>query len=135
MDKKEIVSLAKCIREVFNTNDPFNISKLLGIKVEYREYSRAVKGYYRKVFDDVYIVINKNYSLKEQKIICAHELGHALLHTDVAQHIIDEYYNGGDISVLEHEANIFALSLLLDEELDIEISSMSNYLIQNIFNI
>jgi Predicted Zn peptidase len=135
MDKKEIVSLAKCIRKVFDTNDPFYISKVLGIKVEFREYSRAVKGYYRKVFNDVYIVINENYSQKEQKIICAHELGHALLHTDVAQHIIDEFYNGGDVSTLEHEANIFALALLLDEELDVEISSLSNYLIQNIFKI
>lgn len=135
MDKREIVSLAKFMRKVFNSNDPFYISDALGIRIEFKKYSKAVKGYYRKIFNEVYIVINDSYEKKEQRIICAHELGHALLHTDVGEHLIDEHYDRGEISDIEHEANIFALSLLIEEELDVEIYLLSNYMIQNIFKI
>ncbi|SKA89091.1 protein of unknown function [Clostridium sp. USBA 49] len=135
MGYERIVKNANEIIQTFGTKDPFIISEKLGIPIIYREYGSAIKGYCIKIFDKLHIVINSNFNLKAQKIICAHELGHALLHTEFLHPIFTASFDEGGNSELEHEANIFALALLLDEKsLNIKISDMSNYLIMGIFN-
>lgn len=135
MRYERIVKNAKEIMETFDTRDPFVISERMGIPIIYREYGSAIKGYCIKVFDKLHIIINSNFDVKAQKIICAHELGHALLHTESLCPIFTASFEEHGNSELEREANVFALSLLLDEEdLNIKVSDMSNYLIMSIFN-
>ena len=134
MEKKEIVKYAGEIRDYFGTSDPFRIAAQLGITVEFRRYSQAVKGYYRKIFEKLYIIINENYSCKSQKIICAHELGHALLHTDFTEKVASLSFEDYDADGLELEANLFAAALLIDQELlSSNLASLDNYILRGIF--
>jgi len=121
---------------MLSTADPFEIAESLGMSVEYRQYGKSVKGYFRKIFDRVFIVINSNYCGRSQRIICAHELGHALLHTDIPDRVTSMSFEDCNPDGFEHEANIFAAALLIDEEkLSCSISDMSNYIIKGIFDI
>ncbi len=82
----------------------------------------------------MYIIINSNYSPRSQKIICAHELGHALLHTDFSEKVSSMYFEDSDLDGLEYEANMFALALLVDErQLSVNIAGIGNYIIKGIF--
>lgn len=135
MGYERIVEDAKEIIKTFGTRDPFIISERLGIPIIFHEYGSAIKGYCIKVFDKLHIIINSNFDVKAQKIICAHELGHAILHTELLCPIFTASFEEYGNSNLEYEANVFALSLLLDEEdLNVKFSDLSNYLIMGIFN-
>ncbi|MNP68056.1 hypothetical protein D3C76_1639610 [compost metagenome] len=70
---------------------------------------------YRKTLRRRYIAIHSDLSEEWQRLICAHELGHALLHPGISRFWIDEHtflYAGK----YEREANRFAVHLLLGEE-------------------
>ena len=60
-----------------------------------------------------------------KRIVCAHELGHALLHRTVSSPQFDfEIFNITNST--EYEANLFAANLLLDED-DIESLIIDGY--------
>ena len=63
------------------------------------------------------IVINSDLSRELQRVICAHELGHAVLHNDVAG--VKDFHDFSMFNMnsqRENEANIFAAELLLEDE-------------------
>lgn len=135
MGYERIVENAYCIREIFGTRDPFKIANELGILVEYHKYDKGIRGYCTKVFDKLFIVINSIYNDKAQRIICAHELGHAILHSEHLKPVFSAAFEGYEKDKLEYEANIFAAALLLDQDsLNTKISTMSNYALMSIFN-
>lgn len=84
------------------------------------------------------ITINNNYSELSKRILCAHELGHALLHSDIS---INHFaVNSSNINTsVEWEANLFAIALLANEEtlsqLALPLENMNNYLLKSIMNI
>ena len=134
MINKRIVVCAGEITGIVGTKDPFRIAEKLGINVEFRRYGKSVKGYYRKIYNKLYIIINSNYCKKSQKIICAHELGHAILHTDFSETVRSMAFEDYDRDGMEHEANLFAAAILLDQdELACDLSEMSNYILMGIF--
>lgn len=111
-----------------NTIDPFEICDRFGIKIVYKNYNvEVMKGCMIKIADDNMIMyINCNLSKKSKEIICAHELGHALLHDNTGN-----YFHGGDIEK-EFEANLFVAYLLLDQsDYSIRFENMSSYILQN----
>jgi Zn-dependent peptidase ImmA (M78 family) len=71
-----------------------------------------------------------------KKVLCAHELGHALLHEDLVNNFAITSKN--ITTNLEYEANLFAISLLtndnIDDYLTIPISKMNNYLLKSIID-
>jgi Zn-dependent peptidase ImmA (M78 family) len=130
MNKSEIVGVANTIKGAYGTKNPFRIAEMRGIDVIFKNYNPSVRGYYTKLFDKKCIFVNSNYDNVAQAIICAHELGHAILHTDIIE---IKHYDDPD-STYEAEANIFAAALLLDQSrLNIKIESLTNYLIKGIF--
>jgi Zn-dependent peptidase ImmA (M78 family) len=72
----------------------------------------GVKGFYQNSIRNKLIYINSNLDEVLQKVVCAHELGHAILHTKLnivfleknTLFIKDKY---------ENEANLFCTYLLL----------------------
>jgi Zn-dependent peptidase ImmA (M78 family) len=63
------------------------------------------------------ITINSDLPKMIQKIICAHELRHAVLHAQTAG--VEAFHDTGlfdTASVAEYEANVFAAELLLKDE-------------------
>lgn len=73
------------LQKKLHTKDPFEAAKNLGIHVLYRNLNN-LKGFYTLRCRERYIVINESLSQNEQKIVCAHELGHDRLHRHFAQY-------------------------------------------------
>lgn len=99
----------------YKTRDPFEIAKGLNIDIIYHDLGN-LKGYYYYQSRMKYIVINKNISEDLKPVICAHELGHDRLHLHFAKNFAIREFGLFDMSSKpEHEANIFAAELLVDE--------------------
>ena len=135
MEVKEIKRLAQDLRDSYNTNNPFEIADKFGIKVLIsRVLPMDRKAYIVK--SDNYpamIIINGRYEYKSQMVLCAHELGHALLHSDGVNNFAVTSKNA--FKNVEYEANLFAVSLLFNEEdFNIKILDMSNYLLKEVLD-
>ena len=99
----------------FDTRDPFIISKALGIKLYWEDFS-SLKGMYRVIKRNRCIFINKNLSPAMAQIVCAHELGHDQLHRDAASSGFQEFMLYDMRSRPEYEANIVAAEILLPDD-------------------
>lgn len=138
MKAKDIISLTTKIKNSWNTNDPYRIAEILGIVVLHRKNchknftAQTIKfpGY------PTIISINDSYTDFSKKMLCAHELGHALLHEDSANYFAVTDKNV--ITNVEQEANLFAISLLTDSDIDdilcMPLASMNNYLLKSIMD-
>ncbi len=99
-----------------NSSNPFDICKILGIKVHYSTIKDSLFGFSEAHCTENSAEINANIFISSstssyaQKIICAHELGHILLQKNQSLNLLDSD-NPGD-SIYEYEANIFAIELL-----------------------
>ena len=132
MTPENIVSLAKEYRTQFNTNNAITIAQSLGIKVITRNVNPNVFKAHIIKFDKypAFICINSTFSALSQKILCAHELGHALLHKDCCYNQFD---TSADIikQKMEYEANLFAVALMFNEDDFIyKFTEMNNYMLK-----
>lgn len=111
--------------------DIFEICRLEGIQIKFKNYDiDFLKARCVRVCGEWIIYINSKYTLKSQQILCAHELGHILLHNN--SYVND--FDGND-PVLEFEANIFAAHYMLDEKnYDLKFASMNNYLLKKLID-
>lgn len=71
---------------------------------------KGVNGFYHKYMNQDIIYINESLNDEEQFIVCAHELGHMVLHGDIDSIFLDSPLMNK--TRLELEANAFALQLL-----------------------
>ena len=100
----------------FKTRDPFTIAEGLGINIRYVYYSSYFpKGMFTKKLRRKFIIINmtridNDYELKS---IMAHELGHAILHSNDSDFYVHEY-TFFSRRKFEIEANRFASEFLID---------------------
>lgn len=79
----------------------------------------GVRGFYQYFQRNNIIYIDENLPCHEQLFVCAHELGHMLLHRKANALFMDSrtFLNG---SRYEKEADSFAMYLLLDDEMLLE---------------
>ena len=104
----------KNLKKKYGTSNPFKLCKYLGILVIFADLGE-IKGYSIKRMRKKLICINENLDYFSQKFVCAHELGHCLYHQ------LDEvnfFLKNTRIirrSILEEEANKFAVELLYDD--------------------
>lgn len=105
----------KKIKVKYGTNDPFELCKILGIWV-YILPLGGVDGHYTYAKRKKVFFINENLNQTERLFCCAHELGHALLHTKS-----NVYFNNSKTFFIqakfENQANEFAAELLIDDAL------------------
>ncbi len=115
-DTQYITKMVNSLIMRFNTRDPFIISDGLGILVRFKELGK-VKGIYTFYRRNRFIIINSSLFDDEKKIICAHELGHDLLHRNMLKnsHLYDLQLNDFSLKP-EFEANVFASELLLSDQ-------------------
>lgn len=133
--KNEIKNLAEDLRENYNTRNPFELADKFGIKVLISKVLPADKKAYTIKSDNypTIIIVNGRYEYKSQMVLCAHELGHALLHSDAVNNFAVTSKNA--FKNVEYEANLFAVSLLFDEEdFNIKMLNMSNYLLKQVLD-
>ena len=110
--RRNIKLRVKNLVKKYNTTDPYKICQKLGIIVLYEDLG-IVKGFCKSTMGMKIIMINSVFSAFAQKIILAHELGHAILHSDYDTAFMkDHFLSFSDI--LENEANKFAAELLIN---------------------
>lgn len=116
MDNRAFTLPRRLIRR-FNTRDPFEIAEALGITVMIRSDFVRQKGAFAVIGNISFIFINDNLSEYMQRLVCAHELGHALLHRSLgkSESGLMEFELFNITNTTEYEANLFAANLLLDE--------------------
>jgi Zn-dependent peptidase ImmA (M78 family) len=98
----------------YNTNCPFKIAKRLGIRIEYENLGKSL-GYFSHNFRIKIIHINEKSTEHQRKFICAHELGHAVLHPDSNTPFLKSN-TLFSTNKIELEANSFAVQLLFSED-------------------
>ena len=100
------------------TRNPFKLARALNIEIIYQDLGE-VRGFFKKILRRKYIFINSELSEFEQRLVCAHELGHAILHSSNRIQFLIDNTKILRRSKIEDEANLFASWLLFSED-DIE---------------
>ena len=100
----------------YGTRNPYKLCKRMKINIVYMDLGN-IKGIYKKVVTNKFIVINENLDEFCQKVVLAHELGHAILHHSKEIQALKDY----DLfprytNQIEIEANTFAAELLIDDD-------------------
>lgn len=108
--KKTAVHLVK----KHETNCPFRIAKDKGIIVQFQDLGTKW-GYYFIYKRIPIIIINSRLSKLIQRVVCAHELGHAIFHPKLNTSFMlkNTYFS---VDKTEREANRFAAELLISDE-------------------
>ena len=117
----------------YKTNAPFKLASELDILVVYENLG-SILGYFDAHFRMKTIHINENAPEELKGFICAHELGHAVLHAKVNTPFLSAYtlYSVGKI---ERQANTFAVELLLPDDIITEYPALSLYNLSRMVNI
>lgn len=105
-----IKSIGKTVTERYGTSDPFIIADEAGIPIRYVPFDKEPLGQAINFHGQPMILISDTlkYS-RERYFVCAHELGHAIEHEDLAGYYTSNNHNKGKIEV---EADKFAVVLL-----------------------
>lgn len=105
------------ITKKFNTRDPFAICNGMDIHIHYKDLGTALKAYYFYQSRIKNIVINSRSSMIVRRILCAHELGHAVLHDKLAaMRGFQELELFDTLVPTEYEANLFAAELIISDD-------------------
>lgn len=112
--KRRVANLEK----KYGTRNPYKLCKRMKINIVYMDLGN-IKGIYKKVVTNKFIVINEKLDEFCQKVVLAHELGHAVLHHSKEIQALKDY----DLfprytNQIEIEANTFAAELLIDNTFD-----------------
>ena len=100
------------IKKMTGNADPFEAAEMTGAKISFKDLG-SLKGAYLCSFDVPVIIINQGLDDNMQKIVCAHELGHHILHQGINQSCISMNFDSSS-SIYEREANIFAAAFIID---------------------
>ena len=132
MRTEEIIAFARDLRHHYGKSAT-DIARKFGIMVFFRPGDRVSA---HTVKADHYPTIISIYGCESavgRQILCAHELGHALLHEEGVNRFEGSYETV--VNNVEYEANLFAVALLFDEwKFNVPISSMSNYVLKSILD-
>lgn len=114
---------ANLLAKRYNSRNPFEIIKNLNVILVYYPL-KDVRGFYQFFQRNNIIYIDENLTESEQIVVCAHELGHMLLHKnsnalfmDTRTHFVTTKY--------ENEANTFAAELLIPDSIILDNPGMT----------
>lgn len=111
-----IIEAVEKLVKKYDTKDPYELCRALGIKIHFYNMEKKLKGFFFYQSRQKNIVIDSNVNEVLERILIAHELGHAVLHTKIAMMKGFQEMEVLDGSSLEEdEANFFAAELLLDD--------------------
>ena len=110
-EKEKAIALAK----KHKSHNPFEIISGMNAFIVFAPLY-DVKGFYQHFQRNNIIYIDENLSESEQLFVCAHELGHMLLHKKENCIYMDTYTNF-NTNKYENEADLFAIELLVPDEI------------------
>ena len=118
--------------ELYNTRDINELYECLNIKIVKLQKNNILlqEGeafYHRNYFNDEIVFIRNDLDYQYEKFVLAHELGHALLHTEIYTAAFNrDLVNKGK---LEKQANYFAFKLL---NIEIDSADFEGYTIEQV---
>lgn len=141
MEARDIINYARDLKKHLGTNDPYVIAEHFGVEITAmsEHYADGTAQTLKLPGMPTIISISERFSKYSQKVLCAHELGHALFHDNSLNHFKTTSANVR--TAREYEANLFAVALLCDDDIEdklcLPLESMNNYLLKTIldFNI
>lgn len=114
-----IYELVDELAEKYKTREPFELCERLGIMVMVRNDFLELKGMFAYVFNEPVILVSGKEDERVQRLVCAHELGHYFLHSEIAKkQCLQEFAMFGELDRTdrtEYEANTFAAHLLIED--------------------
>ncbi len=111
-----IYKMTQSIIEKYDSRDPKEILEQRGVHlIAFKSHTKLL-GMYKIIKGISFVFFNPFVDYRIQNMVFAHELGHDILHKDIAANDIIEYELFDINSEMELEANIFAAHLLLDEK-------------------
>lgn len=119
MDIKNIVQK---ISNRVSSHNPFEIADSLNIRVLYLPLGNTL-GYFTKFRRFKFIILNENCPENLLPFVCAHELGHSILHRGVNTPFLKRN-TLFSVDRIEKEANTFAVELLLPDDLLVDYEGM-----------
>ena len=106
--------ISECIENLVNlygTNSPFELCKKLNINIIFIDLPENTNGLFVKTKENMKLILIKNtLKIKEIRKVCAHELAHAILHSNTNAMCSER--NGDLIQKLDEEADCFAKILI-----------------------
>lgn len=121
MIEKKVKSL---IRK-YGTRDPFEIAEQMGVIVIKYPLESGTRGFYNYYKRNSIICVDDNLSETEARHVCAHELGHCVLHRK-ENSIRLKNTTFVNVNKYEIQANQFASYLLISDE-DLEEIKLCGY--------
>ncbi len=112
----DIRAIVEGLTEEYKTRDPFELCGHLEIEVLKAVLPTRVSGFYTELMGLPFIYLNQSLSEERERAVCAHELGHAVLHPKCNSLFLGKSTNFVT-GKFEREANLFAGFLLLDPAL------------------
>lgn len=97
------------------TRNPFEIIKGMNVILVFHPLE-GIRGFYQYFQRNNIIYIDENLSRPEQTFVCAHELGHMILHKESNALFMDSKTHL-NVDSYEIEANKFAMELLVSDEI------------------
>jgi Zn-dependent peptidase ImmA (M78 family) len=97
----------------YGTNDPYEIAARKNILVLVEPLGKTL-GYFNTYKRIPMIHINESLDPRQRRFVCAHELGHRILHPHLNTPFLRRY-TLFSIDRIEREANAFAVELLLSD--------------------
>lgn len=121
---KNPINLANFTVKKCKTRDPFQIAKEKNIILVYAHLI-DIRGFYQYFQRQHIICIDQDLSDQQKKFVCAHELGHMMMHKNANKVYMDTqtFFN---TNKFETEANTFAVNLLIPDETIMEIFDNQN---------
>lgn len=119
MSIDEICAAVALIQKNYAEKDPYALCRAMKIALKFKPMgtdSTACKGLYLLHSREQTIVINSDLSEELQRIILAHELGHAALHRKLS--VVNPFRDFAMFETVrryEYEANLFAADYLIDD--------------------
>lgn len=115
--RERIESAAAGLREKWQTANPFELCDYLEIPVLWQDLPTNTGGFCVSLRGRTVVVLNQQAPAEQREYLCAHELGHVLLHNRVNS-VRMELLTNLSVPKLENEADYFAACLLMKGSLD-----------------
>lgn len=109
-----IAQAAEQVRRKYGGRTIFETAENSGANVWFRELG-SLKGFYLCENNRRYIILNQNLDEIVMKTVCAHELGHDVLHRELSAGGIRENSLFLANNKTEREANLFAAEILITD--------------------
>ena len=118
MYDRDIIELAEALAERFS-RDPFQLAESEDVTVSFCDLGSQPGAYY-VVRGYPILLLSEQLPPSRSEMVCAHEMGHHLLHRDILCRRQDVKnpppLSGETVRRTEREANLFAASFLLPDE-------------------